>query len=280
MIIDVHTHLFARPVRQDRDAFFEGEPAFKSLYQAPNSRLVGAAELIEAMDQNGVERSVVFGFPWQNSDTFKCNNDYIMEVVARYPGRLLGFGCFDACHPMAAAEAERCLAANLAGIGELAFYHSGPDERAIANLAPVMNICRDKNVPVMIHTNEPVGHAYPGKSPNTLQQIYRMVKRFADNRLILAHWGGGLLFYGLLKKEVKKALANVFFDTAASPFLYDPEIYLVARQIVGLDKVLFGSDYPLLPPDRYIEDMQRAGLTPAEIEAVCGGNALGLFYDR
>lgn len=280
MIIDVHTHLFAPSVRQDREAFFNAEPAFKSLYQSPKSRLIGAAELIDAMDLNGVQSSVVFGFPWKNADTFQRNNDYIMEAVERYPGRLLGFGCFDAGHPMAAAETERCLDANLAGIGELAFYHSGPDEQALAKLAPIMDICRDKHVPVMIHTNEPVGHVYPGKSPNTLHQIYNMVKRFAGNRIILAHWGGGLFFYGLLKKEVKDALTNVFFDTAASPFLYDPAIYRVARLIVGLDRILFGSDYPLLPPDRYIEDMQRAGLTAAEIDAICGGNANRLLFDR
>jgi predicted TIM-barrel fold metal-dependent hydrolase len=277
MIIDVHTHLFPPKIRQQRESYFKNEPAFESLYRSPRSKLVGAADLIEVMNAHAVERSVIFGFPWQRADTFKRHNDYIMEAVDRYPDRLIGLGCFDAAHEKAADEARRCLAANLSGIGELAFYQAGLDEAAQSRLAPIMQLCREQNAPVMIHTNEPVGHRYPGKSPNTLGQIYALVKRFSDNTIILAHWGGGLFFFGLLKKEVKDSLANVFFDTAASPYLYEPAVYRVAEQCVGLEKILFGSDYPLLPPSRYFDDMQSGGLTPEQIADVCGRNAQRLF---
>ena len=51
--------------------------------------------------------------------------------------------------------------------------------------------------------------------------------------------------------EVKKTLANVYFDSAASPFLYSPRIYTQAIETVGSEKLLFGSDYPLLSPQGY-----------------------------
>ena len=278
MIIDVHAHLFPETVRENREDFFTDEPAFRSLYSSPRSKLIGAQHLIAAMDAHGVDRTVVFGFPWQRAETFKRHNDYIMEAVARFPERLIGFGCFDAAHPDAPDETARCLDGNLSGIGELAFYQAGLDDRALDHLDPVMNICRKRNVPVMIHTNEPVGHDYPGKSPNTLSQIYRMVKSYAENKIILAHWGGGLFFFGLLKKEVDDVLKNVYFDTAASPYLYRPQVYWVAQQVVGLGKIMFGSDYPLLPPDRYFEDMRAGGLSAAQIESICGLNAQRLLY--
>jgi predicted TIM-barrel fold metal-dependent hydrolase len=180
--------------------------------------MVSAQQLLAAMDDNGVDKSVVFGFPWHNPELFKMHNDCIIEAVQRHPDRLIGLGCFDPGSSEAPQEAERCLAGGLAGIGELAFYRSGIDEDALDRLAPVMDICRDRGRPVLIHTNEPVGHAYPGKTPNTLAQIYRMVKRFPANSIVLAHWGGGLFFFNLLKKEVKDRLNNVYFDTAASPF--------------------------------------------------------------
>lgn len=273
MIIDVHAHLFPETVRQQREQFFVNEPAFELLYRSPRSKLVGAGEMIAAMDQYGVDRTVVFGFPWRKADTFQRHNDYIMEAVDRYPDRLVGFGCFDAAHPDAPVETTRCLDGNLTGIGELAFYQAGLDFEALDRLEPVMQICCARSVPVMIHTNEPVGHTYPGKSPNTLQQIYSLVKRFAQNKIILAHWGGGLFFFGLLKKEVPDMLQNVYFDTAASPFLYDPKIYRVAQQTVGLEKILFGSDFPLLPPSRYFKDMRAGGLSADEIRRICGRNA-------
>jgi len=229
------------------------------------------------MDRQGVDKSVVFGFPWKNSQHFKAHNDYILEAVVKYPQRLIGFCCLDPFNRDAATEALRCLEGGLSGIGELAFYQSGIEGDTLDKMTPLMDICRDKDLPVLIHTNEPVGHVYPGKTPNTLRQIYDLVKRFPKNIVVLAHWGGGIFFFNLLKKDVKESLGNVYFDTAASPFLYDPAIYRHARDIVGLDKILFGSDFPLIEPARYFKELGNSGLSETEIDSICGYNAAKLL---
>jgi predicted TIM-barrel fold metal-dependent hydrolase len=277
MVIDFHTHIFPKGIRENREAYFASEPAFKLLYSLPGSKLVGAQEIVAAMDRQGVDKSVIFGFPWKKSQTFIKHNDYILEAVARYPKRLIGLCCLDPFSRDAATEALRCLEGGLAGIGELAFYQSGIDDEALDKLAPLMQICRDKDLPVLIHTNEPVGHTYPGKTPHTLKQIYDLVKKFPENVIVLAHWGGGIFFFALLKKEVRGSLKNVYFDTAASPFLYAPEIYRYAKDIVGVDKILFGSDFPLINPARYFRELDISGLSKAEIESICGLNAAQLF---
>ncbi len=277
MIIDVHTHIFPRSVREDRDRYLSAEPAFELLYGPPDSKLAGADDIVRTMDAQGVDRSVVFGFPWETPDTFEMHNDYILEAVARHPTRLVGFGCFDPLSPDAARETERCINAGLQGIGELAFYQSGIDVPALDRLEPVMAMLSDADLPALIHTNEPIGHMYPGKSDITLRQIEGLVKRFPDNRIILAHWGGGILFFHLLKKEMKNHLANVYFDTAASPFLYDPQIYSIAAGIVGTHKILFGSDYPLINPKRYFSEMAASGLPEDDVRDICGPNAQALL---
>jgi len=129
----------------------------------------------------------------------------------------------------------------------------------------------------MIHTNEPVGHSYAGKTPNTLAQIEALLSRFSDNRIILAHWGAGLFFYSLMKKGVRETLRNAYFDTAASPYLYAPDIYPLAVKLIGVGKILFGSDYPLLAPARYFNELRNCGLNQNEIDAICGRNAAELF---
>jgi len=161
--------------------------------------------------------------------------------------------------------------------GELAFYQSGIDRESRDRLRPVMDICLEKNLPVLIHTNEPVGHVYPGKTPNTLAQIYKLVQAFPENKIVLAHWGGGIFLFNLLRKEVRETLKNVWFDTAASPFLYRPEIYGIAKQLAGLDKILLGTDFPLLKPARYFKELEAASISAEDREMICGGNAASLL---
>ncbi|MEA2058932.1 MAG: amidohydrolase family protein [Thermodesulfobacteriota bacterium] len=278
MIIDFHTHIFPETICKYRERFFDREPSFKLLYDSSKAKLVGADTLVSTMDEYLVDHSVVFGFPWKTSDTAKLNNDYILEAVARYPDRLKGFACFDMSWQGAPEEAQRCIDAGLSGVGELAFYLSGIDEQALVHLEPIMDICKQAgNLPVMIHTNEPVGHQYPGKTPVTLEQIYALAQRFPDNRIVLAHWGGGIFFFSLLKREAKDVLKNIWFDTAASPFLYDPDIYRVAVDTGIVEKVLFGTDYPLIKPSRYYKDIEASGISESAAEKILGRNASALL---
>ena len=277
MVIDFHTHIFPPYFREKRDAFFPQEPAFEALYRSANSRLASKDELLQTMEEQGIQRSVIFGFPWEKTEHFRRHNDYIIESVQRHPDKLTGFCCFSPLSPHAPSEVRRCLDAGLAGVGELAVYQSGFSEKIIRSLQEVMEICADRNVPVLFHTNEPVGHVYPGKTPVELSEIYALLKQYPSNTIILAHWGGGLFFYSLMKKEVRDVLKSVWFDTAASPFLYDPQIYRMAGEIVGTDKILFGTDYPLISPKRYFKEMELAGLSEESVRGICGENAAKLL---
>ena len=87
MIIDFHMHLFSETIRENRSAYFPSEPAFKLLYDSPKSNMVGAEEALRMMDAEGVDKSVVFGFPWREAETFRRENDYILETVHKYPDR-------------------------------------------------------------------------------------------------------------------------------------------------------------------------------------------------
>ena len=234
---------------------------------------MGAAELIDQMDRSRVDRTVVFGFPWTDPELMRRHNDYVGEAASRFPDRLLPFVCVDPRVVEAPEEVERCLTSGMRGVGELAFYTEILDSSIEEFLEPIASSCRSHRVPLMIHTNERVGHWYPGKAEASLKVIYELIRSFPDNRFILCHWGGGLFVYELLKREARDVLSQVAYDTAASPFLYDPGIYAVAVKIVGAQRVLFGSDYPLLLPDRYFEEMAAAGLTEEDRSWIKGRSA-------
>ncbi|WP_448382037.1 amidohydrolase family protein [Desulfosoma sp.] len=277
MKIDFHVHTFPPDVVADRERFFDGEPAFRSLYGHPKARLADTETLLQAMDQNGVDMAVIFGFPWKDKEKARRHNDYVLESAARRPERFRPLACFDPTADWAMDEAARCLNEGAAGLGELAVYEGEDEGSALEAYGALLALCRDRKRLMLVHANEPVGHLYPGKAPMGLRFYYQLVAKSLDVPLVLAHWGGGLFFYELLKKEAPETLAGIFYDTAASPFLYRSAVYRRAVDIVGRDRILFGSDYPLLPPSRYEKEMDEAGLSPEEKAALLGGNAARLL---
>lgn len=270
MIIDCHTHVFPDFIRRDPAAHFAGEPAFSAIYSHPKSPMTGARGLVQALDEHGVDQAVAFGFPWRDQALARRHNDYVLEAQARFPGRVIGLAAFDPLAHWAEEEAARCLDAGLAGLGELAVYHAGLDETALAAFGRLGDLARERNKPMLVHVNEPIGHTYLGKAPLTLPMIYALARRLAGVRLALAHLGGGLPFFELLKKETREALAHVYYDSAAMPFVWRPQTYQLVSRVVGPDRLLFGSDFPLIPPSRYFKEMEAAGLAPGELAGIKG----------
>jgi predicted TIM-barrel fold metal-dependent hydrolase len=77
--------------------------------------------------------------------------------------------------------------------------------------------------------------------------------------------------------EVVKAMTNVYYDTAASPFLYSKKIYAIVSEIVGARKILFGTDFPLISPRRYFQELKESGLSKEDRENILGLNFLRLI---
>ena len=200
MIIDTHVHICPKEVRENKEKLLDDEPEFAAIYRNPKSRLVGADELIEKMDEEGVDKSVVFGFPWRKEENFRLNNDYVLECASKYPNRLIPFCCFSLDSSSFEKEIKRCLDMGVRGIGEIAFYTRDMEGEERKILSKVALICEDANIPILLHTNEPVGHFYPGKSPMTLKSLYLLIKDNPNTKWILAHLGGGLPFFGYLKR--------------------------------------------------------------------------------
>ncbi len=277
MIIDVHTHIFPDEIINNREKFFIGEPEFASIYQNSNAKMVNYKEMLEMMDEQGIDKSVIFGFPWNKIEFAKLNNDSVIEAVKKYPDRFIGLCCLNPLTPGSEEEVKRCFLNGLKGVGEIAFYHSDITEEISEKLNKIMKLCFEADYPFLVHTNEPVGHMYPGKADMKLKNIYNFVKKYSENKIILAHMGGGIFFYTSMKKEVTDVLKNVYYDTAAVPFLYKKEIYKIAAEFAGEDKILFGSDYPLINPKRYFKDMDEVDISDKLKRKIKGENAKILF---
>lgn len=239
--------------------------------------MASARGLVEEMDRCGVDRAVACGFAWNDFDLYVETNDYIADAVSRFPDRLIGFANVPPLHPGAIDELERCAGLGLTGIGEIKPLGQGFDlARDLDRLRPLVERAVGLGMPMLIHMSEPVGRKYPGKGTTTPRRGYLFAREFPQLKLIFAHWGGGLMFYELME-DVRKELANVYYDCSASPYLYDPGIYRLALSLPCRHKLLFASDYPLMRLDRCLEEVAGLGLPQDDYDALMGGNARAFF---
>jgi uncharacterized protein len=279
-MIDFHTHIVPPRVKENREEYF-ADPLFRLLYDSPKAKLATAEDLVARMDKDGVDISIVLNLGWSDQEFCTQTNDYLMESVARFPKRLIGFGAvvLDSAASSAATvlqEVERCARGGLLGIGEMRLERRMLDPDHDQLLTSFVKMLTASHLALLVHSSEPVGHLYAGKWDTTPDLLYALITRFPELSLICAHWGGGLPFYGLMP-EVKTALSSVFFDTAASPYLYSPQIYRQVTQIIGPDSVLFGTDYPLLTPARLLKEMRSLELPPAVEQKILSENAVRLL---
>ena len=252
VIVDIHTHLFPPRLIAERARLAASDEAFGEMYADPKAKMATAEDLLASMDRARVDVSVACGFWWRDPALAAEHAAYLVEVARTSGGRILAF--------VPTREPTK----GAAGIGEVR-------ERTPEGVPA-------SELPVLLHSTEETGHAYAGKEGGlTPGALGRLLETRPEARVIAAHWGGGFPFAAVVP-EVRARLRNgvegrVLFDSAASAYLYGPDIFRLVIDITGRDSVAWGSDFPLRPQtvDRaYVE-----AALPDEVEraAVLGGNA-------
>jgi predicted TIM-barrel fold metal-dependent hydrolase len=276
VLIDSHTHVFAPWQVANRAALCASDATFAELYADERAALATADDLASAMYEANLDGAVAAGFAFTHERDIAQQSEYLVHT-AKVDARVVALAAVNPAIVGWESAARGWLAAGARGFGELRPYNQGWDPlgrpgRALCALA------QEAGAILLWHVSEAPGHSYPGKaggiSPTELCQL---ATAFPRVRMIAAHQGAGLSFF-LQMPEVREALANVFFDTAATSLLYDEQSVTRLVALAGADRVLFGSDYPLLSPRRQLQRI--TALLPGDVaQAVCGGNADTLFSD-
>lgn len=275
-IVDAHTHLFSPEVIRQRADFAARDFWFGQLYADSSARLAGPDEILSSMDEAGIDVSVVCGFPWSDIGICRQENDYLAEVCRDSGGRLAFLGIVVPAEAGASAEAERCFALGAVGIGELNADGQGFDLDRPSEVAGLLECCHAFDKPVLLHASEPLGHAYPGKGSATPDKLVAWLSQWRDQPIVLAHWGGGLPFYELMP-EVREVTRNVVYDSGASTYLYRQDVFQHVIRLAGQDRVMFGSDFPVLGQQRLLNRTRRQLDGDSALDAVLGGNATRVF---
>ncbi len=292
-VIDCHVHHFSPEVLADPDGWARerGEDLWLTCVAPPGRTSLqdwaDTDRLLRDMDTASVERVVLQSWYWETPRVCQQQNRFLARCIAEHPDRLSAFAGlpFSENERAVLDEAHWALdEGGFIGFGEL---HPGVHALHAENFVwdTVAELAAGRRVPLLLHATEPVGRSYPGRVETPFWPLLDFLASHPDTSFILAHLGGLLPFYAL-NPNVKERLTNVYADTAALPLLYRAEACRMLADLLGADRLLFGSDYPLrtLPKTQAEADFQapleylhQAGLKPDELEGVLQANARELL---
>jgi predicted TIM-barrel fold metal-dependent hydrolase len=274
-MIDFHTHIFPPQVRDEREDYARRDRTFGEMYGDSKAKIATAEDLLAHMESSGVDVSVALGFAWGDAETCARHNDYLLEWATKSGGRIVPFCTINPAHDDAEDEALRCARAGAKGLGELRPDSQGWDLNGDAGEG-VAEVARREGLTLLFHVSEPVGRSYAGKKGGALTDFDEFAQTHADVAIVGAHLAGGLPFYAMMA-EVRELFSHVYVDTAAQRLLYDHKTYEHLVRLIGAEKILLGSDYPLVSQARQIEELRSGVFSSANLEKMLGGNAARLL---
>jgi hypothetical protein len=281
--IDVHVHVEAdgqgrfaldEELRTAAAEYFKGDPYQPTVPEiAADYRARRMAAVVFTVDAEAAT-----GQP-------ALSNEEIADAAAAHPDVLIPFGSVDPARGAAGVRAARRLVGEH-GVRGFKFHPSlQAFEPNDTSHYPLYEELQTLGVPALFHTGQTgIGAGLPGgrgiklhySDPMLLDDV---AADFPDLTIIMAHpsvpWQDAAISIATHK-------ANVYLDLSGwSPKYFPPQLVRAANTVLRT-KVLFGSDYPLLRPERWVEDFERLDIKPDVRPLIMKHNAvraLGLDQD-
>lgn len=256
--IDVHVHVEADmhghfalddELRSAASKYFKGDPYHPTVPEiAADYRSRQMAAVIFTVDTEAATGQMAL------------SNEEIAEAAAQHPDVLIPFGSVDPARGKAGIRALRRLVEEH-GVRGFKFHPSiqafEPNDRRVY---PFYEELQNLGVPALFHTGQTgIGSGLPGGRGIKLRYSDPMLlddvaADFPGLTIIMAHpsvpWQDAAI-------AIAQHKANVYIDLSGwSPKYFPPQLVRAANRMLKT-KVLFGSDYPLIRPDRWISDFEQ-----------------------
>jgi predicted TIM-barrel fold metal-dependent hydrolase len=253
---------------------FLEQPFFESLRRWARQDSIPDIPLsatIGAMDEAGVE--IGLAAAWWGPQGALIDNDEVAAFVREAPRRLLGLASVDLTRPMEGVrELRRC-------VRELGFrglrivpwlWGLPPDDR---RYYPLYAECIELDVPFCLQ----VGHTGPlltSEPGRPIPYLENVALEFPELRIVAGHIGAPWT-QEIISLATK--FPNVYVDTSAYKAKRFPPDFVEFMRGRGAEKVMFGTNYPMLTPSACLEGLELLGLSPEATELFLHGNARKVF---
>ena len=214
--------------------------------------------LLAMEDRAGIEKVVLIA-----SVQYRPNNRAVAEC-GRSSDRIIPCACVNPrLEDEATAELERCLSEDaMQGLKLMSANHGYVISSEVVN--DCVEVARSYGVPITVHSQGTPSHPL---------EIGVLAQRFPDVPFIMDHmghryWRGQAL-------DAARMAENLFLGTCIAAF--EPGAVRAAVEMVGPERVVFGSNAPTAHPDLAVESIARLNLPDDHFELVMGGNLARIY---
>lgn len=194
---------------------------------------------------------------------FEEGNRLLFEEMKKFPDRMIGYASLHSTRFGQAMldELDRC--ANDYGMRGLKIYSTPESSIAEPSTIPVLEKCVELDFPILAHT-----------TPHECEYLLSYVP---DCKFMMAHAGAQPFAKGDWNRAIMaaKKFPNLYLETASSTI--DLGFVETCIAELGAEKVIFGTDTPLLDPYFQLSKIRDTRVSPQDLELVMGGNILRLM---
>lgn len=265
----------ALAIRPNRDAFYGGKIGVKS----ETLRGVSHEEMLRRMDAAGIERSFLIAAkvgPLLHKSSYHVPYELVAEAVNRYPDRFYGLAGLDPTEGMDGVRQLEKAVREDGFIGAHFYPHwfeLAPDH---ARWYPFYAKCVELDIPVQLQ----VGQSMLYDPSHRLRSVGRPITLdsvacdFPELKLIGIH-------VGIPWTDEMIAMAwkhpNVYIGTDAHSPKYWPDSFVKFINSYGQDKVIFGTDFPILDFERTRAEIDALNLRPVAKRKLMRDNVLRIY---
>ena len=292
-MIDSHTHCFPPELFTNPNswAIKHKESQWLNLVKPRNGFTIQAWSSVEttltSMDNAGISKAILLGWYWEHKESCEKHNELMKEWIDFAPDRFVAFAAIDPSRaPIEQLELAKSL--GFKGVGEL-----HPTIQNYSRYKKQWNIicewCSDASWPINLHVTEGLNKSHPGYIKTDFNIYLELAEKFPNLKMILAHCGGGIPFYEC-NPRIKTVFKNVYYDTAATPLLYNFKVFRHMIDMVGAEKIISGTDYPLKSFPKQNDSIQlkqfidkinnETDLDDSEKDAIFSKNILKILHSQ
>jgi len=227
-IIDVHTHIFPEKIA------VKATNAVGAFYDLSMSSVGTKDVLIDEMNKNGVKHCFIHSVATVPQQV-RAINDFLAETMKSDSDKFTAFGPIHIGINNILDEIDYMKTNGITGVKlHNDFQEFAVDDRALDDM---YEKCQAEKIPIMFHAGD---KRYSYTNPKQFRNIGR---RFPDLIGIAAHFGGYSEWLDVDDDYCKDS--PFWFDTSSSLFELNKNEALRIINSRGLDKIMFGTDFPM-----------------------------------